>query len=300
MTPDLNRLRTSVLEIAYEQSGPEDGVPVLLMHGFPYDPRTYDRMIPLLVARGCRAIVPYLRGYGPTRFLAAETPRSSQQAALGNDLKELIDALGGPRVLLAGYDWGGRAACVVAALWPDKVRGLVSANGYNIQDIAGSAKPVPPEQEHRLWYQYYFHTERGRAGLQANRREFCKLLWRLWSPNWRFDDATYDRTAASFDNPDFVDVVIHSYRHRFGYVAGDPSLEPIEQRLAARPRITVPTIVLHGDGSGLSSPASSVKHAPLFTGPYQHRVIPVAGHNLPQETPDAVADAVLELVQATA
>jgi len=300
MTPDLNRLRTSVLEIAYEQSGPEDGVPVLLMHGFPYDPRTYDRMIPSLVARGCRAIVPYLRGYGPTRFLAAETPRSGQQAALGNDLKELIDALGGPRVVLAGYDWGGRAACVVAALWPDKVRGLVSANGYNIQDIAGSAKPVPPEQEHRLWYQYYFHTERGRAGLQANRREFCKLLWRLWSPNWRFDDATYDRTAASFDNPDFVDVVIHSYRHRFGYVAGDASLEPIEQRLAARPRITVPTIVLHGDGSGLSSPASSVKHAPLFTGPYQHRVIPVAGHNLPQETPDAVADAVLELVQATA
>jgi pimeloyl-ACP methyl ester carboxylesterase len=270
------------------------------MHGFPYDPRTYDRMIPLLVAGGCRAIVPYLRGYGPTRFLAAETPRSGQQAALGNDLKELIDALGGPRVVLAGYDWGGRAACVVAALWPDKVRGLVSANGYNIQDIAGSTKPVPPEQEHRLWYQYYFHTERGRAGLQANRREFCKLLWRLWSPNWRFDDATYDRTAASFDNPDFVDVVIHSYRHRFGYVAGDPSLEPIEQRLAAKPRIPAPTIVLHGDGSGLSSPASSVKHAPLFTGPYQHRVIPVVGHNLPQEAPNAVADAVLELVQATA
>jgi pimeloyl-ACP methyl ester carboxylesterase len=280
MTPVLNRVRTSVLEIAYEQSGPEDGVPVLLMHGFPYDPRTYDRMIPLLVAGGCRAIVPYLRGYGPTRFLAAETPRSGQQAALGNDLKELIDALGGPRVVLAGYDWGGRAACVVAALWPDKVRGLVSANGYNIQDIAGSTKPVPPEQEHRLWYQYYFHTERGRAGLQANRREFCKLLWRLWSPNWRFDDATYDRTAA--------------------YVAGDPSLEPIEQRLAAKPRIPAPTIVLHGDGSGLSSPASSIKHAPLFTGPYQHRVIPVAGHNLPQETPNAVADAVLELVQATA
>jgi pimeloyl-ACP methyl ester carboxylesterase len=300
MTPDLNRLRTSVLEIAYEQSGPEDGVPVLLMHGFPYDPRTYDRMVPLLVAGGCRAIVPYLRGHGPTRFLAAETPRSGQQAALGNDLKELIEALGGPRVVLAGYDWGGRAACVVAALWPDKVRGLVSANGYNIQDIACSTKPVPPEQEHRLWYQYYFHTERGRAGLQANRREFCKLLWRLWSPNWRFDDATYDRTAASFDNPDFVDVVIHSYRHRFGYVAGDPSLEPIEQRLAAKPRIPAPTIVLHGDGSGLSSPASSVKHAPLFTGPYQHRVIPVAGHNRPQEAPNAVADAVLELVQASA
>jgi pimeloyl-ACP methyl ester carboxylesterase len=299
MTPVLNRVRTSVLEIAYEQSGPEDGVPVLLMHGFPYDPRTYDFVTPLLVAAGCRTIVPYLRGYGPTRFLAAEAPRSGQQAALGNDLKELIDALGMQRAVLAGYDWGGRAACVVAALWPDKVRGLVSANGYNIQDIAGSPKPAPPEQEHRLWYQYYFHTERGRAGLQANRHEFCKLLWRLWSPNWRFDDATYDRTAASFDNLDFVEVVIHSYRHRFGYVAGDPNLEPIEQRLSGKPRIPVPTIVLHGDGSGLSSPANSVKHAPLFTGPYQHRVIPVAGHNLPQEAPKAVAGAVLELIQAT-
>jgi pimeloyl-ACP methyl ester carboxylesterase len=299
MTPVLNRVRTSVLEIAYEQSGPEDGVPVLLMHGFPYDPRTYDFVTPVLVTAGCRTIVPYLRGYGPTRFLAAETPRSGQQAALGNDLKELIDALGMQRAVLAGYDWGGRAACVVAALWPDKVRGLVSANGYNIQDIAGSPKPAPPEQEHRLWYQYYFHTERGRAGLQANRRDFCKLLWRLWSPNWRFDDATYDRTAASFDNPDFVDVVIHSYRHRFGYVAGDPNLEPIEQRLAGKPRISVPTIVLHGEGNGLSSPASSVKHAPFFTGLYQHRVIPVAGHNLPQEAPKAVADAVLELIHAT-
>jgi pimeloyl-ACP methyl ester carboxylesterase len=298
MTPVLNRVRTSVLEIAYEQSGPDNGVPVLLMHGFPYDPRTYDLVLPLLVAAGCRAIVPYLRGYGPTRFLAAETPRSGQQAALGNDLKELIDALGLSRPVLAGYDWGGRAACVVAALWPDRVRGLVSANGYNIQDIPGSARPALPEQEHRLWYQYYFHTERGRAGLQANRREFCKLLWRLWSPNWRFDDATYDRTAGSFDNPDFVEVVIHSYRHRFGYAAGDPSLEPIEQRLAGKPRIPVPTIVLHGDGSGLSAPASSMQHAPLFTGPYQHRVIPVAGHNLPQEAPKAVADAVLELIRA--
>jgi pimeloyl-ACP methyl ester carboxylesterase len=300
MTPVLNRVRTSVLEIACEQSGPENGVPVLLMHGFPYDPRTYDLVIPLLVAEGCRTIVPYLRGYGPTRFLAADTPRSGQQAALGNDLREFIDALGAQRAVLAGYDWGGRAACIVAALWPDKVRGLVSANGYNIQDIAGSTKPAPPEQEHRLWYQYYFHTERGRAGLQANRREFCKLLWRLWSPNWRFDDATYDRTAASFDNPDFVAVVIHSYRHRFGYVAGDPSLETIEQLLAGKPRIAVPTIVLHGGGSGLSSPASSAKHAPLFTGPYQHRVIPVAGHNLPQEAPKTVADAVLELIRTTA
>ena len=299
MPPALNNVRTSALEIAYEESGAADGIPVFLMHGFPYDPRTYDAMVPALVAAGCRVIVPYLRGYGPTRFLAPDTPRSGQQAALGNDLKELIEGISAQRPVLAGYDWGGRAACIVAALWPQEVRGLVSANGYNIQDIAGSAKPAPPDQEHRLWYQYYFNTERGRAGLQANRHEFCKLLWRLWSPNWQFDDTTYDRTAVSFDNPDFVDVVIHSYRHRFGYAAGDPALEAIEQRLAARPRISVPTIVLHGSGSGLSRPESSLQQAALFTGPYQHRVIPTAGHNLPQEVPEAVTDAVLEVIRAT-
>ena len=172
---------------------PAGGVPVFLMHGFPYDPRTYDDVVPLLIAAGCRAIVPYLRGYGPTRFLSADTPRSGEQAALGNDLLELMDALGDPRAVLAGYDWGGRAACIVAALWPERVRGLVSANGYNIQDIAGSGQAAGARAGAPLWYQYYFHTERGRAGLQANRREFCKLLWRLWSPNWRFDDATFER-----------------------------------------------------------------------------------------------------------
>jgi pimeloyl-ACP methyl ester carboxylesterase len=191
MPPALNSVHTSVLEIACEESGAADGIPVFLMHGFPYDPRTYDAVVPALVAAGCRVIVPYLRGYGPTRFLAPDTPRSGQQAALGNDLKELIDGLGLRRPVLAGYDWGGRAACIVAALWPQEVRGLVSANGYNIQNIAGSAKPAPADQEHRLWYQYYFNTERGRAGLAANRGEFCKLLWRLWSPNWQFDDTTY-------------------------------------------------------------------------------------------------------------
>ena len=295
----LNRARTSVLEIAYEESGPADGVAVLLMHGFPYDPRTYDAVLPRLVDAGCRVIVPYLRGYGATRFLASDRLRSGQQAALGNDLKELMDALGVERGVLAGYDWGGRAACIVAALWPERVLGLVSANGYNIQDIAASAKPASAEQEHRLWYQYYFHTERGRAGLEANRREFCRFIWQLWSPNWRFDDATYDRTAVSFDNPDFVEVVIHSYRHRFGYADGDPSVGAIERRLAAKPRISVPTIVLHGDGSGLSPSESSLKHAAFFTGPYQRRVIPSVGHNLPQEAPDAFADTVLELVRAT-
>jgi pimeloyl-ACP methyl ester carboxylesterase len=254
------RVQTSVLEIAYEDSGPTDGVPVLLMHGWPYDPRTYDEMVPQLVAAGYRAIVPYLRGFGPTRFLHADTPRSGQQAALGKDLLDLMNALGLQRAALVGYDWGGRAACIVAALWPERVRCLVTGNGYNMQDIARSDVPAAPEQEHRFWYQYYFHTERGRAGLAANRREFCRLIWRLWSPNWAFDDATFERTAASFDNPDFVDVTIQSYRHRFKYAAGDPDLEPIEQRLAARPTIAAPTIALHGEANGVGPPETSAKH----------------------------------------
>jgi pimeloyl-ACP methyl ester carboxylesterase len=295
----LKRARTPTLEIAYEQSGPETGSPVMLMHGFPYDPRCYDDVVPRLVAAGYRTIVPYLRGYGATRFLSAETLRSGQQAALGRDLLDLMDALALPRALLVGFDWGGRAACVVAALWPERVRGLVSAAGYNIQDIAASTVPAPAAQEHRLWYQYYFNTERGRAGLQANRRDICKLLWRLWSPNWKFDDTTFERTAQSFDNPDFVDVVIHSYRHRFAYVRGDPALEPLERQLAARPPIHVPTIVLHGDANGISPASTSQSHARFFTGPYRREVVPSVGHNLPQESPAIVADAALELLRTT-
>jgi pimeloyl-ACP methyl ester carboxylesterase len=292
----LKHAQTATLDIAYEDSGPAAGFPVLLMHGFPYDPRCYDEVVPPLVAAGYRAIVPYLRGYGPTRFLSAQTPRSGQQAALGRDLLDLMDALNLPRAVLVGFDWGGRAACIVAALWPERVRGLVSANGYNIQNIAGSVVPGPPAQEHRLWYQYYFHTERGRAGLQANRREFCKLLWQLWSPNWKFDDATYERTAKSFDNPDFVDVVIQSYRHRFGYAPGDPALEPYEQQLAARPPITVPTIALQGEGDGVGVETREDTQARFFTGPYRRVLIPVIGHDVPQEAPIATADAVLELM----
>ena len=292
----LKRVRTGTLEIAYEDSGPPEGTPVLLMHGFPYDVRAYDDVVPPLAAAGCRVVVPYLRGYGPTRFLSTDTPRSGQQAALGQDLLDLLDALHIERAALAGYDWGGRAACIVAALWPQRVRGLVSGGGYNIQNIAAAANPLPPEQEYRFWYQYYFHTERGRAGLTANRREFCRLLWRLWSPNWPFDDATYGRSAASFDNPDFVDVVIQSYRHRYGYAPGDPALEPIEQRLAAQPKIPVPTIVLHGEASGVGPPGQSEQHERHFTGFYQRRVIPVAGHYLPAEAPRQFADAVLELM----
>lgn len=295
MSAARKNIRTPALDIAYEESGA--GVPVFLMHGWPYDPRCYDEVVPLLVAGGCRAIVPYLRGFGATRFLSHDTPRSGQQAALGKDLLELMDALAIERAVLAGYDWGGRAACIVSALWPERVLGLVSGNGYNIQDIAASTRPQPPVQEHRFWYQYSFHTERGRAGLEQNRGALCRLLWALWSPYWTFEEATFARSAASFDSPDFVAVTIHSYRHRFGYVAGDPALETVERRLAGRPKIPVPTIVLQGEADGVLPPDSSQTHAAFFTGPYQRRLLPRVGHNPPQEAPQAFAAAVLELLR---
>ncbi len=208
MNAPIKHIRTATLDVAYEESGAADGAPVVLLHGWPYDPRCYDDVVPPLVDAGCRVIVPYLRGFGPTRFLSAQTPRSGQQAALAGDLRELMDALAVERAVLAGYDWGGRAACIVAALWPQRVRGLVTGNGYMIQDIAGSARPQSPEQERRFWYQWYFQTERARAGLAADRRGFARLLWKLWSPHWAFDEATFERSAASFDNPDFVAVTI--------------------------------------------------------------------------------------------
>jgi pimeloyl-ACP methyl ester carboxylesterase len=299
MTATVKHIRTSVLDVAYEESGSAHGVPVFLMHGWPYDPRCYDDVVPPLAEAGCRVLVPYLRGFGATRFLSAETPRSGQQAALGNDLRELMDALGINRAILAGYDWGGRAACVVSALWPERVRGLVSVNGYMIQDIAGAGNPASAEQERRFWYQWYFQTERGRAGLDANRRAVCRLLWETWSPHWRFDEATYQRSAASFDNPDFVAVTIQSYRHRYGNAPGDPALEDLEQRLATKPRIQTPTIVLQGDADGVLPAEASEKHAPFFTGAYQRRVLPTIGHNPPQETPLVFAEAVLELLETT-
>jgi pimeloyl-ACP methyl ester carboxylesterase len=251
-----------------------------------------------LVAAGCRTIVPYLRGFGPTRFLSPDTPRSGQQGAIGHDLLELMDALGLPTAALVGFDWGGRGACVVAALWPERVRCLVSANGYAIQNIAATVTPLPPQQKYRFWYQWYFNTERGRAGLKLYRRELGKLMWQVFSPNWKFDDATYERTATSFENPDFVDIVIHSYRHRLGYATGDPDLEAVEQRLATLPAISVPTIALYGGGDGVSVQAAPAAQARFFTGSIQHRVIPVIGHNIPQEAPAAVVAAVLELISA--
>ena len=293
----LRHVRAGVLDIALHQSGPADGPPVFLMHGFPYDIHAYAEVAPLLAAQGCRVHVPYLRGFGATRFLSDATPRSGEQAALGADLLALLDALAIPQAVLAGYDWGGRAACVVAALWPGRCTGLVSFNSYNIQHIASAMQPDTPANEHRLWYQYYFHSERGRAGLQADRRALCRLLWRLWSPTWAFDDATFARSAAAFDHPDFVEVVVHSYRHRFGLAAGDPALAQIEQRLAAQPPISVPTISFDGTDDGVRPAAAAAQHARHFTGPRSHRVIPGVGHNMPQEVPQMFADAVLELVQ---
>jgi pimeloyl-ACP methyl ester carboxylesterase len=292
----LHHINAGVLNVAYFESGPEGGIPVFLMHGFPYDIHTYAEVAPLLAAQGCRVIVPYLRGFGATRFLSEATPRSGEQAALGADLLALMDALSIERAVLAGYDWGGRAACVVAALWPKRCAGLVSFNSYNIQNIANAMTPDTPDNEHSLWYQYYFHSERGRAGLTADRRAFCRLLWRLWSPTWPFDDATFERSAAAFDSPEFVDVVIQSYRHRFGLIAGDPSLLDIERRLAAQPAITVPSITFDGFDDGVRPPAAAAQHARFFTGPRSHRIVPGVGHNMPQEVPQVFADAVLELI----
>ena len=295
--PPLQHVDAGVLNIGYHACGPSDGPPVFLMHGFPYDVHAYAEVAPHLAAAGCRVIVPDLRGFGPTRFLDPSIPRSGEQAALGADLLALMDALAVPRALLAGYDWGGRAACVVAALWPERCSGLLSFNSYNIQDIARAMQPDLPRNEHSLWYQYYFHSERGRRGLAQDRRGVCRLLWELWSPTWRFDEATFEHSAAALDNPDFVDVVIHSYRHRFGLVDGDPALAHIEQRLAQQPPITVPAITFDGADDGVRPPAPASQHAARFTGPRSHRLVPGVGHNMPQEVPATFADAVLELLR---
>jgi pimeloyl-ACP methyl ester carboxylesterase len=291
---DLRRIRTPVLEIAYEESGPADGVPVILMHGFPDDVRTWDGVAAPLAAKGYRVLVPYLRGYGPTRFLSANTMRSGQQGAVGSDLKELMDALGIERATLAGYDWGGRAACIVAALWPERVTGLVSIGGYTIQDIARNVRPDGADQEWRFWYQWYFNTARGVEGLAANRHDLCRMIWKMWSPNWTFDDTTYAATGAAFDNPDFVDVVIHSYRHRYQAAPNDAAYETIERRLALMPKITVPTVVLHGAADEVDLPQASAD-ASQFTAAYRREVVPMAGHFFPREAPEKVVEAVLEL-----
>jgi pimeloyl-ACP methyl ester carboxylesterase len=294
----LRSIEAGVLDIAYYEAGPADGPAVVLLHGFPYDIHSYVDVAPLLAAKGCRVIVPYLRGYGPTRFLDPKTLRSGEQAAVGADLIALIDALGIKRAVFAGYDWGGRAACVGAALWPDRCAGLVTVNGYLIQNIARAMVPATPMHEVAYWYQYYFQIERGRAGLAANRREIANILWRQWSPNWHFDDATFERTAQAFDNPDYVDVVIHSYRHRYGLAAGDPRYVELERRLAAQPVITVPAITLDGDADGVAPPTDGSSSAAKFSNRRAHHVVLHAGHNLPQEEPEAFAAAVMELIKS--
>lgn len=292
----MNRVETSQLSVAYRDIGPSNGKPIFLMHGFPYDVHSYDLVSERLCEQGFRCIVPFLRGYGPTTFKSPDIFRSGQQAALGSDLLSLMDALDIPEAFVGGYDWGGRAACIVAALWPERVCGLVSCGvGYNIQDIANAGNPAPPAKEYRYWYQYYFHTQRGRAGLSLNRHELCELIWRLWSPTWNFDEATYNQTAKAFDNPDFVEIVIHSYRHRYGGISGDPTLDDIESKLVAQPNITVPSIVLLGGDDGVDPPMTVDDDASHFSGRYERRIVPGAGHNLPQEMPGAFVDAVLAL-----
>jgi pimeloyl-ACP methyl ester carboxylesterase len=288
-------VRTPVLEIAYLEAGPANGPVVILLHGWPSDVHDYDGVVPPLAVAGYRVLVPWLRGYGPTRFLDPATPRSGQQAALGSDVRDFMDALVIAKAILVGYDWGGRAACVVAALWPERVAGLVSITGYGIQDIANAARPAAADQEFRYWYQWYFHTDRGRAGLTANRGEITRLLWRLWSPNWIFDDATLQATTASFDNPDFVDVTIQSYRHRYGNAPGDPAYDDLEARLATQPAIAVPVIVLHGEDDGVGPPANSIPRDKLFSRLIERRLIPRAGHFLSRENPDDVVAAVVRL-----
>ena len=286
---ELHTVRTRSLEIAYEASGPPAGAPVILLHGFPDDVRAYDAVAPALAADGHRVLVPYLRGYGPTRLLDATAPRMAQQAAIGQDLLDFMDALGIQRAALAGYDWGGRAACIAAILQPGRVRALVTIGGYNVQDTLAPPRPAPAEQERAYWYQWYFNTERGRRGLAENRRDICRVLWRDWSPGYKFDDATFERTAVSFDNPDFVDVVVHSYRHRHGNAPGDPALDPIERQLAERPPITVPTVILHGGDDGVSLLRHTERELALFPAGTARHVVPGAGHFLPREQPGAVA-----------
>jgi pimeloyl-ACP methyl ester carboxylesterase len=293
----IRQIDAGVLKVAYADEGPKDGPVAILLHGFPYDVQAYAEVAPLLVQEGCRVIVPYLRGFGPTQFQDPQTLRSGEQAALGADLLALMDALQIPQAVLAGYDWGGRAACVVAALWPERCQGLVSLNSYNIQNIATALQPTPPEHEHLLWYQYYFHSERGRAGLSLNRREIAHLLWRQWSPTWAFTQSQFEQTATSFDHPDFVEVVIHSYRHRYGLVNGDPAYADIERRLALQPQITVPSITLDGEDDGVNRPKPESAQAQHFSGPREHRWVSGAGHNLPQEKPQIFAQAILDLAR---
>jgi pimeloyl-ACP methyl ester carboxylesterase len=290
------RVRTPLLEIGYEAHGPQDGFPIILLHGFPDDAHAFDAMAPPLAAAGYRVLAPYLRGYGPTRFLAASTPRMAQQAAIGQDLLDFMDALGIHSAALSGYDWGGRAACIAAILAPQRVSALVTIGGYNVQNPLAPPRPGTAAEERAYWYQWYFNMERGRLGLEQNRRELCRALWHEWSPTWRFDAADYELTAASFDNPDFVPIVIHSYRVRHGNAPSDPRFDDAERHLSTRPPITVPTMILHGGDDAVSPLRPAGPELAMFPPGTERHVVPGVGHFMPREQPLAVVDALRALL----
>jgi pimeloyl-ACP methyl ester carboxylesterase len=291
----IQQVDAGVLNVGYAEDGPGDGPAILLLHGWPYDIHAYDDAASLLAAQGYRSITPYLRGYGTTRFLSDDALRNGQQSALAVDAIALMDALDIDTAIVAGFDWGARTADIVAALWPERCKALVSVSGYLIGSQKAGQVPLAPEAEQQWWYQYYFATERGRAGYEKYRREFAKLIWRSASPEWHFDEATFDRTAASFDNPDHVDIAIHNYRWRLGLAEGDAQYDELEARLAEAPNITVPAITLEGDANGAPHPEPNA-YAEKFSGPYSHRTIEGGiGHNLPQEAPQAFVDAVLDV-----
>jgi pimeloyl-ACP methyl ester carboxylesterase len=291
----LKQVDAGVLNVSYAELGPASGAPVLLLHGWPYDIHAFDEVAPVLAAKGHRVIAPYLRGYGPTRFLSADTMRNGQPAALATDAVALLEALRIESAVVAGFDWGARTADIVAALWPERVKGLVAVSGYLIGSQAAGKQPLPPQAELQWWYQFYFATERGRLGYEKNRDDFNKLIWKIASPQWKFDDATFERSAAAFDNPDHVAIVIHNYRWRLGLAEGEAKYDEIERKLAAAPTISVPTITMEGDANGAPHPPPESYRA-KFTGKYEHRTITGGiGHNLPQEAPQAFAQAVMDV-----
>jgi len=290
----LRQIDAGVLNVGYAETGPADGPPVILLHGWPYDIHSYVDVAPLLAAKGYRVIVPHLRGYGSTRFLSDETVRNGQQAVVAVDLIALMDALKIDKAILGGFDWGARTVNIVAAVWPERCKAMVSVSGYLIGSQEANKAPLPPKAEFQWWYQFYFSTERGRAGYDKYRRDFSRLIWKTASPTWNFDDATFDRSAASFDNPDHVAIVIHNYRWRLGLAQGEAKYDDLEKRLAAGPAIAVPTITMEGDANGAPHPDPSA-YAKKFSGRYAHRLIKSVGHNLPQEAPQAFADAVVEV-----
>jgi pimeloyl-ACP methyl ester carboxylesterase len=291
----LKQIDAGLLDVGYAESGPATGPAVILLHGWPYDIYSFVEVAHLLASKGYRVIVPYLRGYGTTRFLSAETLRNGQQSVVALDIIALMDALKIQKAIIGGFDWGARTADIIAALWPERCQALVSVSGYLIGSQAAGNAPLPPKAELQWWYQFYFATERGRAGYEKYRRDFSKLIWQIASPKWNFDDATFDRTAASFDNPDHVAIVIHNYRWRLGLAEGEPKYDDVEKRLAAAPVISVPTITLEGDANGAPHPDPSA-YAKKFSGKYANRIITGGiGHNLPQEAPAAFAQSIIDV-----